>query len=375
MITLNSLKHFIGIDIGKKNCVTCVVDYDGDICERTIYANTLDAADKFFGRMVSAYPHCTAVFESTANMWMKTARMLEAHDIEFKMANPLRLKFSQSGLKTDKIDAYKLANMLRMDAIPESYVYPPEIRRILDILYDRILQVQARTRIINRQHSILDKYDYSFSDVGRVDPAGPKCQDYLYSLKLDGGDTRRMAMHVQDVRHINGQIAILEKLISKEALENEDAKLIMSMMGFEAFSALMVAACIDGIGRFPKPRHLVSFMGLCPRVYQSGETTTYGHMKKDSNRKLSWVMIHAATVAVRFDPGMKARYEMLRRRHGPKIAYSHVANYMAKCIWYMLSRREPYRHHSEDAYRRKLATVQNRSRRPVKKTMFHCGGL
>ena len=89
-------------------------------------------------------------------------------------------------------------------------------------------------------------------------------QDYLDGLKLEPGDMPRMAMHVQDIRHINGQISMLEGMISKEALENEDAKIIMTMMGFEAFGALLVVTAISGIGRFSSPWKVVSFMGLCP---------------------------------------------------------------------------------------------------------------
>ena len=73
---------------------------------------------------------------------------------------------SQAGLKTDKLDAERLANRLRMDDIPESYAYPPEDRRVLDILHDRINQVKARVTVLNRQHSILAKYDYEISASG-----------------------------------------------------------------------------------------------------------------------------------------------------------------------------------------------------------------
>ena len=72
-----------------------------------------------------------------------------------------------------------IANRLRMGNIPESYVYPPHARRIMDILQDRMNQIKTRTQIVNRQHSILDKYDYKMTDSGSSDSTGKKCQDYL----------------------------------------------------------------------------------------------------------------------------------------------------------------------------------------------------
>ena len=338
------------------------MDDGGNILERTKYANKRAAAGAFAKYAAAKYNGCAAVFEVTGNYGFKTRLALEDHNITYKMANPLRLKLAQSGLKTDKIDAEKLANKLRMDDIPESYAYPPEDRRVLDILHDRINQVRTRTAVIDRQHSVLAKYDYEMADSGSTDSASDKCQDFLDSLKLDAGDMRRMAMHVQDVRHINGQIRMLEGMVSKETLQNEDAKLIMSMMGFDAFSALLVATSISRMERFPHARELASFMGLCPRIYQSGDTTRYGRMKKAADRNLTWVMMRAAMVAARHDPRMKARYETLRKRHPPAIAYSHVANYIARCIWYMLKRREPYRYHDKASYERKLKRLKGRCR-------------
>lgn len=277
------------------------MNYDGDVLESGKYHNDMSETNHFAAHVTKRYGSCIAVFESTANMWVKTKRALRRHGIPYNMANPLRLKMAQTGLKTDKIDAERLATHLRTNHVPESYVYPENDRYVLNILNDRTNQIRARTQIINRQHSILDKYDYKIKDSGTLDMTSVKCQNYLEGLKLDREDGRRMRMHVRDIRHINSEIAKLEKLVTKEALQSEDAQLIMSLMGFNAFNALMVATTISGIGRFADPKKLVSFMGLCPRVYQSGNTTRYGRMKKAASRNLTWVMINAAFTAVRHD--------------------------------------------------------------------------
>ena len=162
------------------------MDGGGNVLERTKYTNKRAAAD-VFAKYAAAKYDCTAVFESTGNYGFKTQLALEEYGIPYKIANPLRLKLSQSGLKTDKLDAERLANRLRMDDIPESYAYPPEDRRVLDILHDRINQVKARVMVLNRQHSILAKYDYEISASGSTDSASDKCQEFLDNLKLDGG--------------------------------------------------------------------------------------------------------------------------------------------------------------------------------------------
>ena len=96
------------------------MDGDGNVLERTKYTNKRAAAGAF-AKYAAAKYSCAAVFEATGNYGFKTQLALDESRIPFKIANPLRLKMSQSGLKTDKLDAERLANRLRMNDIPESY--------------------------------------------------------------------------------------------------------------------------------------------------------------------------------------------------------------------------------------------------------------
>ena len=159
--------------------------------ERTKYTDNRAAAGAF-ARYAAAKCDCAAVFGATGNYGFKTQLALEGNRMPYKIASPLRLKLSQSGLKTDKLDAEGLANRLRTDDIPESYAYTPEDRRIPDILHDRTNQARARTVLLNRQHGILAKYDCEISDSWSTDLAGAKRRGVLDGLKLNGGGMRRM---------------------------------------------------------------------------------------------------------------------------------------------------------------------------------------
>ena len=347
---------YVGIDVGKRVCAVCVMDKDGDILYEGKYPNTRAAAGELAVTILDRYD-CSAVCESTGNMWIKTYETFERHGIPMVLANPLRLKMSQSGTKTDKLDARKLANRLRMNDVPASHVHPPEKRRNLNLLRQRITLVRDRTRVLNRQHAICDKYDHHTSS-GHGNTSGSRYQAFLDGLKLDNGDTGVMAQTVRHVGYLNGEIAMLDRLITQAARDSEDAKLIMSLPGFDAFGALLVAESIDGIKRFSGPKQLVSFLGLCPRVYQSGDSTRHGRMKKDVDGNLTWVIMNAAMVAHQHDPHLSAFYESHRKRHPPIVARSHLANKMATIIYHMLTRREPYRFHNEKTYRAKLARLK-----------------
>ena len=85
---------------------------------------------------------------------------LEGAGIEVKLANTFKMAIiAKTGKKTDKVDAEKIAQILRMNMIPECHVPPPHIRGIRTMIRQRIRMVQDRTRIINRVHSLLDRHD------------------------------------------------------------------------------------------------------------------------------------------------------------------------------------------------------------------------
>ena len=134
-------------------------------------------------------------------------------------------------------------------------------------------------------------------------------------------------------------------------------KLLLSMTGIDVFSAALLAAEIDDIARFGNPKRFVSWAGMCPTLHQSGDTSYRGRMKKDSNRKVNWIMIQCAHVAVMHDDRMKAYYERLKKRNRPSVAITHVANKMLTIIWHMLTRNELYRERNEDLYRAKIKRV------------------
>lgn len=290
-------------------------------------------------------------------MWRKTQWACRKLGVSLKLANPLRLKMSQSGVKTDKIDAARLANRLRMDDIPESHQYSEASQRSLDLLRHRISLVRTRTGILASQHNLLDKYDINPSGCGSSHMAGHKCQEYIGMQKLDSGDARIMTAYIRHVEFLTREIDTIDHLVNKDANNNADAKIIMSMPGLDAFGALL-AVSTDSIGRFSEPKQLVSFLGLCPRVYQSGDRTRHGRMKKDADGTLTWIMMNAAMVAHRHDPLLSAYYQRALKRHPPLVARSHLANKMAVILCHMLKNGEPYRHRNDAAYRRKLERLK-----------------
>ena len=280
----------VGIDIGKKKCFICVMDEKGDMLEEFDYDNTSHGAETFAKMMNKKYTECHAVCESTGNMWIKTFESFEKNNIPIKLANPLKTRaIAEASIKTDKIDARTLAHLLRASLVAQCHVPTWKVRDQKQILRHRENLVQDRTKIANRLHNLLDKYDIQIIGIHMT---GVKNLQWLAEQKLPRvHDDYVVHQCVRQIRQLNCDIKELEKTIDKLALQNEDAKIIKSMTGFDSFGALLISLEIDGIERFATPKKLVSWMGMCPTVHQSGNTIHTREQERDIHMELQLVML------------------------------------------------------------------------------------
>ena len=350
----------IGIDISKKKCIVCVMDDKGKILEETAYDNTLADAKEFAGRMKREYGRrgqCRAACETTGNMWLKA---FEEYGIPIQLANTYKMKIiSDTDVKTDPIDARKIANILRIGMIPRCYVASPALRDARELLRYRISMVQARTALINYTHGLLDRYDVKLHVSNMY---SKKAITLLSQTDLERpNDSMILKNCARRIAHITEEITNVETEIDKQAAVNDDARLLLSMTGLDVFGSMLVVSEIGDISRFKTPEQLVSWAGMCPTVYQSGDVTHHGRMKKASNRRANWMLAQAANVASMHDDRLKEFYERCKKRHGGKhvIAITHVANKMMRIIWAMLTLKEPYKSHNVHRYGRKIKRMDS----------------
>lgn len=348
----------IGIDIGKKRCFYCVLNEEGMELEESSYANTVADARAVTGNMTTRYGACQAVCESTGNMWLKTYEEFEKGGIPIKLANPLKTRaIAEARIKTDRLDARILAHLLRTELVAECHVPASDVREQKQILRHRESLVQDRTRAANRIHSLLDRYDLRMPKAGSG-ITGAANMKWLEGQRLPSEHSDHvMHQSLSQIRQLSRDIRQLEKTVDRMALDNEDARRIMSLTGFNSFGALLIALEIDGIRRFSTPKQLVSWMGMCPTTHQSGDTLHHGRMKKDSNRRVNWMMMQAAQTASFKDERMMAVYERVRKNRPHGIAVSHVANKMATIIWHMLTSKTLYAQRKDTLYKKKLKKI------------------
>jgi hypothetical protein len=132
--------------------------------------------------------------------------------------------------------------------------------------------------------------------------------------------------------------------VAEEALGDERVKRLMTIPGVEATTAFALVAVIGDVGRFPRPNQLVGYLGLDPRVRQSGDRPAYtGHISRQGQAHARGLLVEAAHSAVRTPGPLRAFHQRTRARRGPQIAAVAVARKLAIVAWHLLHSGTEYR--------------------------------
>lgn len=129
--------------------------------------------------------------------------------------------------------------------------------------------------------------------------------------------------------------------INKIAASKRLSKLLQTVPGIGSFSALMILGEIGDIKRFHNPKSLVSYAGLCPGVYQSGDRS-HTVVNRACNKWLKWIVTECSGKASMLDNRYMKHYHRVKQRKGFKVARRSVARKMLTDIWHMLSKEEPF---------------------------------
>jgi len=240
------------------------------------------------------------------------SEVLQDLGLEVKLANPSKVKIiPESLIKTDKVDAGALAQLLRTNFLPDCYLAPRELREARDLLRYWITLIHLRTGLENRVHALLTRLGiyHSYSDL-----FGKKGRSFSSSLELSLIHRQALDGYLRLIDTSNKLIRQPEEKIRKVVKESEEGQFLISLPGIGFFLVYLVLVEIGEIGRFPSEKRLCSYAGLAPPVYQSGTGNYHGHIDPKCNRYLQWGMIEAAQRAKRTHRFLRSCAEKIARQ-------------------------------------------------------------
>ncbi len=147
------------------------------------------------------------------------------------------------------------------------------------------------------------------------------------------------------IDQLERQTEQINRQLRAEGADHPYVPQLLTVPGIGWVLAFTIAAEIGDIARFPSPKKLTGYTGLCPRVVQSGEKDRRGPLTKQGPRYLRWAMLEATMHALRH-PAYAERYQRNKRRlgkqRGAKVAQVDIARKLTVAIWHMLSRNESF---------------------------------
>ena len=322
---------YLGIDTHTRYSQVAVVDDDGNLHDEIRLPNN------HLDQLAEQYASGEAAIEASSH-YRPVYEMLDEH-LDVTLVNPSQNRaIADATVKTDRIDAKRLAHMLRADMLAESYVPSDEIRTLRDLVRTRKSLVEERTAEKNRVRAVLKRTDNPYDS----ELFGPTGREFLTELSLNDADRTIVEAHLAVIDEYDEQIDTLEDKIEQKVLESPAAQRLLSIPGVGQSTAALVVAEVGEIDRFDRHEELVSYAGLDPMVHQSGDTEVHGSISKEGSAPLRWALVQCAHVSVRYDDYLGNFYTRLRQRKNHQIAIVATARKMLVSIFYMLKRRESY---------------------------------
>src|SRR5438270_2069011 len=342
----------IGLDVHREFCVVAICE-DGQTRSASRVPSTPDGIRTL---AESLLPSDRVALEVTGSCW-EVCRILEPFVDRVVVVSPDDTGISSARAKTDKLDARTLASLLWKGEL-EAVWMPDERCRILRRRLARREQLmRARTRSKNEIHACLQRRLQGKPPCS--DLFGVKGRQWLASLELPPEERESVDAGIRHVEFLDAEIAAVERLIAQQALSWPEIRRLMTVPGVNLICAATFIAAVGNPHRFSTRRKLVAYLGLDPKVRQSGEAPARtGRISKRGSPSARWALVEAAWTAVRQPGPLRAFYQRTKLRRGHGKAIVATARKLTVLFWCMLTRGQDYAHQQPSLTRQKLRRLE-----------------
>lgn len=335
--------YYAGIDLHKRYVQVSVTDKSGkELINQRIACDKGKLRDFFssFDKPVSS------VIEATAN-WPWLVRLLKDEEISVCLAHPLKTKaIASAKIKTDSIDAKTLADLLRANLIPQSYLPTDKEQTKRDLLRFRVNLVRQKTQLKNRIHALLAKQNIKLPTC--TDLFGKKGREFLNKitqdnfLELTGQEKMLIGEYLSLIDVLKVKVEKIDKRVKETVKTDPQARLFLTIPGFGPLTASFLSAELGSLKRFRSDKQLVGYVGLAPSTYSSADKTKRGSITKTGNPYLRWILVQASHRAIKKDHYLKAFFLRIAKRRGKKKAIVAVARKLLVSCFFMIKNNQPY---------------------------------
>lgn len=341
----------VGMDVHKMFSVFAAVNGSGTVLSCDKLSNDVGLFDQYFSRYGSQPIRVT--LEATRGInWI--IDYFSRKQIPYTVSNPfLNRAIAHVHCKNDKYDAQTLADLSRANLIAPCYVPSKPIRDLRDLIAHRAKLVQITTKLKNKVHQVLAKYNYIQP---YAEMFGPKGVAWIQKHDFSEIHGRILEETLVLIDTFRPRILGLEKTIKEKIHEHPYYRLLQTVPGIGPLNAAVIIARVETIERFKRVEQFIRYSGLSINTRASADKLYLGSINKQSDKFLRTVMVDAAIAAVQKDPGLRQFYDYLCALKGKGIARVAVARKLMRSVFFVLKKSQPYH------YRRMQSIWSNDSR-------------
>jgi transposase len=336
MMRFYDQKHrfYAGVDLHSRKMYVAIHHHDGQV----VFEKNLSAERKTFLRAIAPYRDDLVVGAESMFSWYWLADLAADENINFQLGHALYMKAIHGGkTKNDRIDANKIARLLRNGGFPLSYVYPKGMRETRDLLRRRMMLVRRRAELFT--HLQIVNLQYNLPPFAKaVSCPGNRKELDLVKHFPDACVQKNISLDLSLIERYDELIADVELCLVR-TVKAEDAQsyyLLQTVPGIGKVLALVLLYELHDIKRFATVGQFLSYARLVRCTHESAGKKLGTGGKKIGNAYLKWAFSEAVVGLLRNCPDVKAWYQRQEKKRGSRRALSLLAARLGRSVYHML---------------------------------------
>jgi transposase len=328
----NMHPYYCGIDLHARSLYVCIIDQDGNTClHKEISANP-----DLLHALLKPYIGNVVVGVECMHCWYWVSDFCEQIGVDFILGHALYMKAIHGGkAKNDRIDSFKIANLMRGGNFPIAYVYPKKMRATRDLLRRRMKIVRHGADL--KAHVVNTTSQYNLPP-NKVNLKNVEAREQLKSTFSQQAVQNNIDLDINILDCYAKQLSKIEWYIQQQAKQHKPKHfhLLKSVWGIGPILALTIIYEIGDIERFESVQKFASYARLVKCKAESAGKSYGTQGNKIGNAHLKWAFSEAAVLHLRSNKPAQQYLLNLQKRMSKAKALSALAHKLGRCVYFML---------------------------------------
>jgi transposase len=331
-------KFYCGIDLHARTMYVCILNQAGE----TVLHRNMKTDPALFLKVIAPYREDLIVAVECIFTWYWLADLCGQQGIPFVLGHALYMKAIHGGkAKNDKIDAHKIALLLRGGMMPQAYVYPAEMRATRDLLRRRMHLMHKRAELLS--HIQNTNHQYNLPEMGKK-IAYKANREGVAERFVDTAVQKSIEVDLALIDHYDKLLSDIELYIVNTAKQHDVNAFyrLRSVPGIGKILALVILYEVQDIQRFPRVQDFVSYCRLVKCAKESAGKKYGTSGKKIGNAYLKWAFSEVAVLFLRNNPEGQKYLARLEKKPSKGKALTILAHRLARTVYHLLRREHAF---------------------------------